>query len=84
MQALWCYTNMISEVIENGNDPIVPESYGWRFLRACLSRLTAARPRETGQQRMMKDAILNTSRLTTQLVDAHTILRDMAQLAGRR
>lgn len=84
VQALWCYTNMISEVVENGDDPIVPEEYGWRFVRACLSRLTSARPRENGQHRMMKDAILSTSRLTTQLVDAHAILRDLAPLVGRR
>jgi transcriptional regulator with XRE-family HTH domain len=84
VQALWCYTNMIAEVVETGDDPVVPDAYGWRFLRACLSRLTTARPRETGQHRMMKDAILDTSRLTTQLVDAHAILRDLAPLVGRR
>lgn len=84
VQALWCYTNMISEVVENGDDPVVPDEYGWRFVRACLSRLTSARPRESGQHRMMRDAILSTSRLTTQLVDAHAILRDLAPLAGRR
>lgn len=84
VQALWCYTNMISEVVENGDDPVVPDEYGWRFIRACLSRLTSARPRESGQHRMMRDAILSTSRLTTQLVDAHAILRDLAPLVGRR
>lgn len=84
VQALWCYTNMIAGVVEDGLDPIVPEAFGWRFLRACHSRLTTARPQETGQQRMMKDAILNTSRLTTQLVDAHATLRDLTPLVGRR
>lgn len=84
VQALWCYTNMISEVVEAGEDPVVPDAYSWRFVRACLSQLTSARPRETGQHRIMKDAILTTSRLTTQLVDAHAILRDLAPLVGRR
>ncbi|MHA6631877.1 helix-turn-helix domain-containing protein [Pseudonocardia sichuanensis] len=84
VQALWCYTNMISGVVEAGDDPVVPDEYGWRFVRACLSRLTTARPRENGQHRMMRDAILSTSRLTTQLVDAHAILRDLAPLVGRR
>ncbi len=83
VQALWCYTNMIAEVVENGDDPVVPDEHGWRFVRACLSRLTSARPRESGQHRMMRDAILSTSRLTTQLVDAHAILRDLAPLVGR-
>lgn len=78
VQALWCYTHMIAGVIEEGRDPVIPEDFGWRFLRACQSRLTAARPRETGQQRMMRDAILHTSRLTTQLVDAGAILRELA------
>lgn len=78
VQALWCYTHMIAGVIEEGRDPVIPDAFGWRFVRACQSRLTAARPRETGQQRMMRDAILHTSRLTTQLVDAGAILRDLA------
>lgn len=84
VQALWCYTNMIAGVVEAGDDPVVPNEYGWRFVRACLSRLTSARPRENAQHRMMRDAILSTSRLTTQLVDAHAILRDLAPLVGRR
>ncbi|MGH3616309.1 MAG: hypothetical protein ACRDRK_27685 [Pseudonocardia sp.] len=84
VQALWCYTNMISGLVEDGEDPVLPDEYGWRFIRACLSRLTAARPTESGQHRMMRDAILSTSRLTAQLVDAHAILRDLAPLVGRR
>jgi len=43
VQALWCYTSMIADVVEVGDAPDVPEAYGWRFLRACLSRLTTAR-----------------------------------------
>jgi hypothetical protein len=84
VQGLWCYTNMIATVIEDGRDPVVPDEYGWRFLRGCHSRLTSARPRETGQHRMMRDAILSTSRLPAQLLDAHTVLRDLDYLVGRR
>lgn len=84
VQALWCYTNMIATVVEDGEDPVVPDQYSWRFLRGCHSRLTSARPRETGQHRMMKDAILATSRLPAQLLDAHAVLRDLDHLVGRR
>ena len=87
MTVFWCRGyegTSIADVVEAGDDPDVPEAYGWRFLRACLSRLTTARPRETGQHRMMRDAILSTSRLTTQLVNAHTIVRELAPRAGRR
>jgi hypothetical protein len=54
----------------------MPDSYSWRFLRAVHSRLTTAQPRETNQVRLMRDAILATSRLTRQLVDAQTMLHD--------
>lgn len=86
VQALWCYTSAITQAVEDGGDPHVPEQWSWRFLRACQSRLTSARPRETGQHRMLRDAILSTSRLAAQLHDAHAILRDLAPrpLAGRR
>jgi hypothetical protein len=84
VQALWCYTNMIATVIEDGQDPVLPDPYRWRFLRGCHSRLTTARPCETGQLRVMKDAILGTSRLPAQLLDAHSSLRDLDYPAGRR
>jgi hypothetical protein len=84
VQGLWCYTNRIAEEVEAGGDPVVPPEYGWRFLRACHSRLTTARPQETGQLRVMKDAILSTSRLPTQLLDAHAVLRDLDHFSQRR
>ena len=84
VQALWCYTHVISVAVEAGEDPVVPEAYGWRFLRACVSHLTSARPQETGPDRMAKDAILRSSRLATQLADVCVVLRDVAPLAGRR
>lgn len=84
VQALWCYTHLISAAVQAGQDPVVPDGYGWRFLRACLSHLISARPQETGQDRMMRDAILSTSRLVAQLTDAHAVLRDVPPLPGRR
>ena len=76
VQALWCYTDTIFRAVQNGYDPQMPDSYSWRFLRAVHSRLTTAQPRETNQVRLMRDAILATSRLTRQLVDAQTMLHD--------
>jgi len=78
VQALWCYTETISTIVEEGQDPEMPDAYSWRFLRACHSRLASARPRETNQVRMMRDAILATSRVTSQLTDAQAILCEAA------
>lgn len=83
VQALWCYTNHLAEQVEAGVDPDVPDAFGYRFLRACHSRLATARPRESGQERMMRDAILSTSRVTAQLMDGCSTLRDL-NLVGRR
>lgn len=82
VQALWCYTDMIARQIQVGEDPVVPEAFGWRFLLGCRTALTGAQPRESGQLRMMKDAILDTSRLTEQLKQAQEILREL-RLVGR-
>ncbi len=82
VQALWCYTETVSTIAQEGQDPEIPDTYSWRFLRACHSRLASARPRETNQVRMMRDAILATSRVTSQLTDAQAILRETA--LGRR
>jgi transcriptional regulator with XRE-family HTH domain len=73
-QGLWCYTAEILRQVEQGDDPEVGDGYGWRFLRAVRSRLTAARPTETGQVRSMRSAILLTSGLTDQLDAAMAVL----------
>ncbi|WP_329595133.1 hypothetical protein OG298_02165 [Streptomyces sp. NBC_01005] len=46
VQALWCFTRQIQQMVEGGQDPFMPEQYGWRFLRAAYSRLTTARAQE--------------------------------------
>jgi len=76
VQGLWCYSTVVLSAVEAGEDVSLPEPYGWRFLRGCRSRLTAARPTETGQVRMMRDAVLSTSRLVERLSEAQAILRD--------
>ena len=71
-QGLWCYS---AHILAHDPDDL-PDRYGWRFLRSARVRLTAAGPVETGQVRMMRDAILNTSRLIEQLAQAQALLRD--------
>lgn len=76
VQAIWCYTHEILRQVEQGLDPVVSPEYGWRFLRAVGSRLTAPRALETGQHNSMRDAILATSRLPGQLKAATDALRE--------
>lgn len=74
-QALWVYCQHINNQVENGQDPVVHDSHGWRFLRGAKSRLVNPRPQETGQHRSMRDAILETSGLLTHLDQAIEALR---------
>ncbi|WP_223290934.1 hypothetical protein [Streptomyces avicenniae] len=67
VQALRCFTRQIQQMIEDGQDPSVPERHGWRFLRAAYSRLTTARAQETAQHVLMREAILKTSGLAERL-----------------
>lgn len=76
VQAIWCYTHEILRQVEDGQDPVVPAEYGWRFLRAVRSRLTAPRALETGQHNSMRDAVLLTSGLSRQLEAAMDALRE--------
>lgn len=76
VQGLWAYTDHPSQVARTGADQEVPDSWSWRFLRSAVLELTTARPRETNQERMMRDAILDTSRLTHQLQDTQEFLRE--------
>ncbi|MFC7024793.1 helix-turn-helix domain-containing protein [Promicromonospora thailandica] len=75
-QLIWCYSAHIQRSVETGRDPDVPDQYGWRFLRAAHSRLTSARPLETAQHRLMREAIVNTSGLTDILLGAQAALRE--------
>ncbi|WP_081937990.1 hypothetical protein [Streptosporangium roseum] len=78
-QAMWAYCEYINRQVEQGVDPKVPEMYGWRFLRGVRSRLTNARPQETGQHRSMRTAILDTSGLVDHLSQAIDILRETSE-----
>ncbi|MFD8078204.1 hypothetical protein ACFV3E_36755 [Streptomyces sp. NPDC059718] len=75
-QALWALSSHVLSMIENGQDPVMPPSYGWRFLRSAYFRLTTARPTETAQHRVMREAILATSELPDRLRAAQDALRD--------
>ena len=76
VQALWCFTQQIQQMIEDGQDPSMPEQYGWRFLRAAYSRLTTARTQETAQHLLMREAIMKTSGLAERLRSAQDALRE--------
>ncbi|MFJ6104956.1 helix-turn-helix domain-containing protein [Streptomyces sp. NPDC092359] len=76
VQALWCFTRQIQQMIEDGQDPSMPEQYGWRFLRAAASRLTTARAQETAQHVLMREAIMKTSGLAERLRAAQDALRE--------
>lgn len=78
-QAIWAYCQHINGQVEQGKDPETPEVYGWRFLRGVRSRLTNARPQETGQHRSMRAAILDTSGLIAYLSQAVDILRETSE-----
>ncbi|MEV0611062.1 hypothetical protein AB0I61_32385 [Polymorphospora rubra] len=77
-QALWTYSAHINAEAENGRDPQVPDRYDWRFLRAMRSRLTNARPQESGQHRSMRNAVIETSGIVNHLDHAIDILRESA------
>lgn len=76
VQALWALSSRVLQSVEEGEDPVMPDEYGWRYLRGAYSRLRAARPTETAQHRAMREAILATSELPDRLRDAQDALRD--------
>lgn len=76
VQAVWSYCSYIRYEVERGQDPDVPQQFGWRFLRALRSRLTTERPQETPQHRSLREAIVNTSGLAGHLAQAVEILRE--------
>ncbi|MBM9435155.1 hypothetical protein JT723_04740 [Streptomyces bryophytorum] len=76
VQALWCFSRQIQQLVEDGQDPSTHEDFGWRFLRAASSRLTSARAQETAQHVLMREAIMKTSGLAERLRAAQDALRD--------
>lgn len=63
VQALWCYCSGIVNDVHRDIAPTVHPDYGQRFLRRTTKRLSLAGAQEHLQARLMKDAILTTSRL---------------------
>ncbi|MFF9785757.1 XRE family transcriptional regulator [Streptomyces nigrescens] len=76
VQALWALSSYVLDEIELGRDPVVPSEFGWRFLRGANTRLTAARPQETAQHQLMREAVLATSQLPERLRTAQEALRE--------
>ncbi|GAB2683409.1 hypothetical protein [Nocardia goodfellowii] len=79
VQAIWALTAHIAEQVESGADPQVCDRYGYGFLRGARSVLLTPRPQETGHHQQMRDAIVNTSGLPSQLQLAMEALKE----AGR-
>jgi hypothetical protein len=80
IQSAWAYCAHLNGELEQGRDPLVPDQWGWRYLRAVRSRLINPRPRESGQHRSMREAILETSVLVDQLDQAIEALRHTAMM----
>ena len=76
LQSMWAYSDHVNACTERGEDPAVPDGYGWRFLRAARSRLMSPRPRETGQHQAMREAITETSGLPGILAQAAEALKE--------
>ncbi|MEU4438605.1 helix-turn-helix domain-containing protein [Micromonospora chalcea] len=83
VQMLWAYCRHIQRAVEEGRDPVMPQRFGWRFLRAAHSRLTTARVQETAQHCMMRQAAVTTSGLPERLVQAQAALREAETMSGR-
>lgn len=78
VQGLWTYCNRVRSQVEGGQDPVVQEGYGWRWLRGMKSKLEGARPQETGQHAAMREAILHTSELSRHMATTLEVVRDCA------
>ncbi|MEU4239780.1 hypothetical protein [Actinoplanes sp. NPDC026619] len=83
VQALWSYSDHLNRMVERDVDPIVPEEFGWRFVRGARSRITNARPQENEQHRSMRNAILATCELESNLAQVIETLREVVGGNGR-
>lgn len=70
-QALWSYCNRLLSCPELSPE----EPYGPAFLRACQTAINFAGAREPMQRRLLREAILTTSRLPDLLASPHETLR---------
>lgn len=76
VQAVWAFCHRLRRDVESGDEPVVRDGFGWRWLRGVRSRLMVARPNENAQHAAMRQAILGTSGLGDQLTEAIDLLRD--------
>ena len=74
-QAMWCYSRSILDQVEDGQDPAVPEGFGWRYLRAMRSKAVSPGAQESIQSLSMRRAIFATSHLDDQLASAIECLK---------
>lgn len=79
IQSTWAYCAHLNDQIEQGQDPVVPGEWGWRYLRAMRSRLANPRPQESPQHRSMREAILDTSGLLGHVDQALDALREVTR-----
>ncbi len=79
VQAIWAFTAYINEQIEAGVDPDISPEYGGRFLRAMRLLLFNPRPQETGQYQQMREAVVTSSGLPSQLELAMEALKEAGQ-----
>lgn len=76
VQAVWAFCHRLRQEAESGDEPVVLDGFGWRWLRGVRSRLMVARPNESAQHAAMRQAIVGTSGLADQLSEAIDLLRD--------
>lgn len=74
-QAVWCYCRELLDEVEAGRDPVVPDEYGWRYLRAMKSKALSPGAQESTQRLSMRRAVYETSHLGDQLSSAIECLR---------
>jgi hypothetical protein len=79
VQAIWAFTAYINEQIEAGADPDISPEHGGRFLRAMRLLLFNPRPQETGQYQQMREAVVTSSGLPSQLELAMEALKEAGQ-----
>lgn len=76
VQAIWAFTAHINERIEQGVDLDINPAYGSRFLRSLRPLLLTPRPQETGHHQQMREAIVSSSGLPSQLELAVDALKE--------
>lgn len=76
VQGLWALCDDISRQVHNGQDPILPAGYDWRWLRGCRARMTSPAPTEPNQVRRLRAGIVQTSDLAAKIGEAIELLKE--------